>query len=228
MDFCKVMSINWKYGGSESSLTLLWDLLPGVGWVHEGGVLDLVVDVLVFVEGERPAQTDVDDDADWPHVQRSVVAFAAKHLWSQICWRADDWATERLLTDDTSEAEVAEFHLEDERGECWSPIKHLKLQKEKTVTHELLSPEGRVLLRPGGRSQASDHSAQCSWSEDVWGPPGSTDTTCTCWIKPWQLTVDGLSLFRLQILLIVSVPGLTDLRDQELGEAFGQSTPLAR
>lgn len=25
--------------------------------VHEGGVLDLIVDVFVFIEGERPAET---------------------------------------------------------------------------------------------------------------------------------------------------------------------------
>lgn len=92
-------------------LTLLWDLLPGVGWVHEGGVLDLVVDVLVLVEGERPAQADVDDDANRPHVQRSVVAFTAEHLRRQVGRCPDHRAAERLLSNDTSEAEVAELHL---------------------------------------------------------------------------------------------------------------------
>lgn len=101
---------------SRCSLTLFWDLLPGVGWVHEGGILDLVIDVLVLIEGKRPAQTDVDDDADRPHVQRSVVAFAAEHLGRQVGRSANHWAAERLFPDDTSETKVAELHLV-ERGE---------------------------------------------------------------------------------------------------------------
>ena len=39
---------------------LAGDLLPGVGRVHEGSVLDLLVDVLVLVEGESPGQADLD------------------------------------------------------------------------------------------------------------------------------------------------------------------------
>lgn len=61
-------------------LTISGDLPPGRGRVHEGGVLDLLVDVLVLVEGERARQRHVDDDAHRPHVQRAVVALVAQHL----------------------------------------------------------------------------------------------------------------------------------------------------
>lgn len=67
---------------NQQSLTIGGNLLPRVRWVHEGRVLDLVVDVLVLVERERPAQADVDDDADAPHVQRAVVALVAQHFRS--------------------------------------------------------------------------------------------------------------------------------------------------
>lgn len=98
----------------QASLTLLWDLLPGVGRVHEGGVLDLVVDVLVLVEGKRPAQADVDDDAHRPHVQRAVVAFVPQDFGSEIRRRADHRTPKRLLADDPSETEVTQLHLKQE------------------------------------------------------------------------------------------------------------------
>ena len=87
------------------------DLLPGVGRVHEGGVVDLVVDVLVLVEGEGAAQADVHDDAHRPHVQRAVVALVEQHLGRQVGRRAHHRAAERLLADDAGEAEVAQLHL---------------------------------------------------------------------------------------------------------------------
>lgn len=118
----------WDLLPDNLTLTLLWDLLPGVGRVHEGGVLDLVVDVLVLVEGKRPAQADVDDDADRPHVQRSVVSFAAQHLGCQVGRSADHRAPERLFPDDTSKAEVAELHLEeDKRGEYSAKLRHFSI-----------------------------------------------------------------------------------------------------
>ena len=43
------------------------DLLPGVRWIHEGRVLDLLPDVLVLVERERAGKT---------HLQRKFVAVA--------------------------------------------------------------------------------------------------------------------------------------------------------
>ena len=92
-------------------LTLQWDGGPGLSRVHEGGVGDLLLDVLVLVEGERAAQAHVHDDADRPHVQRAVVAAAADHLRRQVGRRAHNWAPERLLADDAGEAEVAQLHL---------------------------------------------------------------------------------------------------------------------
>ncbi len=54
------------------------DLLPRVWRVHEAGVLDLLIDVLVLVEGEGAGEADVDDDAGGPHVQAAVVALHRK------------------------------------------------------------------------------------------------------------------------------------------------------
>lgn len=83
--------------------------MPGV---HEGRVGDLLLDVLVLVEGERAAQAHVHDDAYGPHVQGAVVAVAADHLRGQVGGRTHDGATERLLANDAGEAEVAELHLQ--------------------------------------------------------------------------------------------------------------------
>lgn len=47
-------------GGFSSSSaevrTFLGNFLPGVRGVHEGRVLDLIVDVFILVEGKRPAE----------------------------------------------------------------------------------------------------------------------------------------------------------------------------
>lgn len=49
--------------------TITGDLFPGVWRVHEGSVVDLVVDILVLIERECPTQADVHNDTDRPHVQ---------------------------------------------------------------------------------------------------------------------------------------------------------------
>lgn len=79
--------------------------------VHERCVGDLLLDVLVLVEGKGAAQANVHDDTHRPHVQRAVVAAAVDHLWRQIGRRAHHGATERLLADNAGEAEIAELHL---------------------------------------------------------------------------------------------------------------------
>ena len=38
--------------------------------LHEGGILDLFIDVLVLVEGEGAREGDVDNHPSAPHVQR--------------------------------------------------------------------------------------------------------------------------------------------------------------
>lgn len=48
--------------------TFCWDVLPGCRGVHEGRILDLIVDVLVLIEREGPAQADIYDDPHGPHV----------------------------------------------------------------------------------------------------------------------------------------------------------------
>lgn len=88
--------------------------------VHEGRVGDLLLDVLVLVEGERAAQAHVHDDAHRPHVQSAVVAAAPDHLRGQVSGRAHDRAAERLLTDDAGEAEVAQLHLKTQTESSFS------------------------------------------------------------------------------------------------------------
>ena len=41
--------------------------------LHEGGVLDLLVDILVLIERESAREGDVDDHTGAPHVQRPEV-----------------------------------------------------------------------------------------------------------------------------------------------------------
>lgn len=65
-------------------VTIAGDLLPGVRGIHEGRVVDLVVDVLVFVERERPTQAHVHDDADRPHVKGAVVTLVQQNLRRQV------------------------------------------------------------------------------------------------------------------------------------------------
>ena len=84
---------------------------PGLAGVHEGGVGDLLADVLVLVEGEGAAEADVGHHAHRPHVQRAVVAAAAQHLGGQVRRRTNHRAAERLFPDDAGEAEVAQLHL---------------------------------------------------------------------------------------------------------------------
>lgn len=101
---------------SAYMLTVRGDLLPGVGRVHEGGVVDLVVDVFIFVKGEGSAEADVHDDAHRPHVQGAVIALVQQHLGGQVSRRAHHRTTERLLTDDTGKTEVTQLHLGREGG----------------------------------------------------------------------------------------------------------------
>lgn len=163
------MQCDWLDPEFQSPPTFLGDLLPGVGWVHEGSVLDLILDLLILVEGERPAQADVDDDAHRPHVQRAVVAFAAQHLGRQVRRRPDHRAAERLLPDDAGEAKVTKLHLQEEgRGGEKVDVVAQRQRDEETfgaagrTVPDRFSPEGRARLRPGGRSRASGHSGRCS------------------------------------------------------------------
>ena len=84
---------------------------PGLPRVHEGGIGDLLADVLVLIEGEGAAEADVSNHAHRPHVQGAVVAIAAQHLGRQVRRRAHHRAAERLLADDARKAKVAELHL---------------------------------------------------------------------------------------------------------------------
>lgn len=99
--------------------TFARDFLPGVGRVHEGSVLDLVINVLVLIKGEGATQTHIDDDTYWPHVQRAVVAFTAQHLRSQVRRCAHYRAPKRLLSNDASKAEVTQLHLLGQIYEPW-------------------------------------------------------------------------------------------------------------
>ena len=67
----------------------------------------------VYDDADRPRvdSPDVDDDADGPHVERAVVALVLEHFRRQVGRRADDRATERLITDDPREAEITQLYL---------------------------------------------------------------------------------------------------------------------
>ena len=166
----------WRKWNWSCIHTFSWDLLPGRRRVHEGSVLDLVIDVLVLVEGEGAAQADVHDDAHWPHVQRAVVAFASEHLRRQVGRRSDHRPPKWLLTNDAGEAKVTEFYLSHKHidNACVSTNKLKKDRHTQTHAHIHSLPEGRVQQRPAAHSQALGHSGQCSWNVDVSEPPEST------------------------------------------------------
>ena len=87
-----------------------------MGRVHEGRVLDLLVDVLVLVEGERAREAHVDDHARRPHVQAPVVPLVAEHLGRQVGRRAHHGLSKAFLTNDARETEVTELHLKNREG----------------------------------------------------------------------------------------------------------------
>ena len=87
-------------------------LLPGVGRVHEGGVLYLFVDVLVLVEGEGPGEGDVDDDPRAPHVEGPVVSLVTEHLGSKVGRSAHYGLSEPLFSNYSRESKVTQFNLE--------------------------------------------------------------------------------------------------------------------
>jgi len=60
------------------------DLLPRVRRVHEGGILDLFIDILVLIEGEGAGEGHVDDHPGAPHVQRPVISFVPQHLRRKV------------------------------------------------------------------------------------------------------------------------------------------------
>merc|ERR1719471_1894464 len=90
---------------------LCGDLLPRVRWVHEGGVLDLLVDILVLIERESAREGDVDDHASAPHVQRPVVALVPQDLWCQICWSSNNGLPEALLPNYPRKPKIAQLDL---------------------------------------------------------------------------------------------------------------------
>ena len=54
---------------------------------------------------------DVNDYANRPHIQRSVVTFVFQHFRGQVGRRAHHRATERPFTDYSRESEIAQLHL---------------------------------------------------------------------------------------------------------------------
>ena len=81
--------------------------------IHEGGVLDLFVDILVLIERECSRERDVDDDPRAPHVQGPVVALVTEHLGCQVGWGANYRLSEPLFSNYSRESEVTQFYLED-------------------------------------------------------------------------------------------------------------------
>lgn len=55
-----------------NNLTVCSDLFPGVTGVHEAGVVDLIADIFILVEGEGTAEGDVKHDSSSPHVNVAI------------------------------------------------------------------------------------------------------------------------------------------------------------
>ena len=79
--------------------------------IHEGGVLDLFVDILVLIERECSRERDVDDDPRAPHVQGPVVALVTEHLGCQVGWGTNYRLSEPLFSNYSRESEVTQFNL---------------------------------------------------------------------------------------------------------------------
>lgn len=143
-------------------LTFRRNVLPGGRGVHEGSILDLVIDVFILIERKCPAQADIHNDSHGPHVKGAVVAFTAQHLWSQVGRGAHHRPPERLLADDSGKAKVAQLHL-GWRNRILSVHPHTRTSvNTHTHTRILFSlPEERALQKLAVHSQALGHSEQC-------------------------------------------------------------------
>ena len=64
----------------EHHLTILSDLFPGIAGVHKAGVVYLIADVLVLVEGECAAQSDVENNSCRPHVYITIPITVGYHF----------------------------------------------------------------------------------------------------------------------------------------------------
>ena len=84
--------------------------------IHEGGVLDLFVDILVLIERECSRERDVDDDPRAPHVQGPVVALVTQHLGGKVGRGPNYRLPEGILPNYSRESEVAQLNLEDGFG----------------------------------------------------------------------------------------------------------------
>ena len=80
--------------------------------IHEGGVLDLFVDILVLIERECSRERDVDDDPSAPHVEGPVVSLVTEHLGSKVGRSAHYGLSEPLFSNYSRESKVTQFNLE--------------------------------------------------------------------------------------------------------------------
>ena len=98
---------------SDQLYGILMDFLPRMRRIHEGGVLDLFVDILVLIERECSRERDIDDDSSAPHVEGPVVALVPEHLWSKVGWCTNYRLSEPLFSNYSRESEVTQLYLED-------------------------------------------------------------------------------------------------------------------
>lgn len=96
-----------------SKPTLWGHCFPGVGWVHESSILDLIMNVFILIKRERSTETDIDDHTHGPHVQRAVVALVPKHLRGEVRRGSYHRTPKRLLTNNTCKTEITQLHLQD-------------------------------------------------------------------------------------------------------------------
>ena len=97
---------------SDQLYGILMDFLPRMRRIHEGGVLDLFVDILVLIERECSRERDVDDDPSAPHVEGPVVSLVTEHLGSKVGRSAHYGLSEPLFSNYSRESKVTQFNLE--------------------------------------------------------------------------------------------------------------------
>ena len=110
--------VTWvdKAGYLDAVNGLVAYVFPGLWWIHELSVLDLVFNVHVFVERKLPAQRHIDDDPSGPHVKGPVEPFLLQQprvqdFRGQVRWSANDRFPEGLFPNNPRVSKVTQLNL---------------------------------------------------------------------------------------------------------------------
>lgn len=92
--------------------TFTRDFLPRIWWVHKCCILDLIIYILIFVKWKCTTKAHIDNNSNWPHVQRAVVTFTPEHFRGKVSRCPHHRAPERFFTNDTGKAKITQLHLQ--------------------------------------------------------------------------------------------------------------------